>query len=108
MPTVTSPPRRVQASLTEHAGLAVLVLTLLVKYRPRVDLYFVRRLPCSDVAYRLSKVDPRHDGADAEADHYDCNLTLQSCECKGFLRHGKPCKHLLGLASLHAEGGLPR
>ena len=107
MATVASPPRTVQAELSQHNGLWVLILTVLQKYRPRVDLYFLTRLDCPDVAYRLRKVDRCHDGTDAEADHYHVNVTARTCECKGFLRWDRPCKHLQALATLAERGLLP-
>jgi hypothetical protein len=97
----------VQASLSEHDGLTVLILTVLTKYRPRTDLYFLTRLPCVDVAYRLRKVDASRDGADHEEAEYHVNLTEArcGCSCKGYLAHGH-CKHYDGLSRLWKEGAL--
>jgi hypothetical protein len=83
----------------------VLVLTTLHPRRPRVDLYHLTRLDCTDLAYRLRKADPAVDGTDPESGHYDCNLTLRSCECKGWLRWGH-CRHFDSLVQLRKDGAL--
>jgi hypothetical protein len=43
-----------------------------------------------------------------EHDGYHVNLDgpRSSCECKGFLAHGKPCKHVGGLQKLVETGRL--
>jgi hypothetical protein len=112
MVTVSEPRPRVkaelQASLCEHAGLVVLVLTVLSKYRPRTDLYFLTQIACDDLAFRLRKVDATRDGTDREESEYCVNLSDDSCgcSCKGWQRWGS-CKHRESLITLHAEGVLP-
>jgi hypothetical protein len=54
-------------------------------------------------AFRLAKI---AGGTDAEADNYDVLIDPaghDSCECRGFLRHGH-CKHVSAVRSLLAEG----
>jgi hypothetical protein len=108
MNTVSHPPARVkpeiQATLSEHAGLMVLVLTVLAKYRPSVSLFFVRRLDCPDLAYRLTKMDATRDGSDPSESVYHVNLSDDTCgcDCKGFQRWSH-CKHRDGLLALQAE-----
>ena len=46
---------------------------------------------------------------DREADYYDCLVSLRPeqpslCQCKGFLRHRQPCKHLRSLEALIDNG----
>jgi hypothetical protein len=65
--------------------------------------YLVRKL-ASDFgdAFRLSKV-----GVFGDTSEYDINLSAegQTCECRGFLRHGH-CKHVDGLKALRVAGQL--
>ena len=51
--------------------------------------------------FTLVKVLGEHDGY-----HVNLNGEHSSCECRGFLRWGKPCRHILGLAALVAKGRL--
>ncbi len=110
--SVSHPPRlsvKTEASLSEHDGIRVLVLTTRVSpTRCRCDLYFASRLPGPDLAYRLRKVDAGQDGTDREESAYDVNLSDPSCgcSCKGWLRHGH-CKHVAALQLLDAKGVLP-
>jgi hypothetical protein len=108
MRTVTSPPRAVQASLSEHAGLLVLIISTAARLCARVDLYFLSRLPCHDLAFRLRKLDATRDGTDPTEGEYHGNLDDASCgcPCKGYVAHGH-CKHRTGLLALRAEGRLP-
>jgi hypothetical protein len=113
MSNLLSPAHRVK-SKPEHThllcdcgnGLVTLNITTLDCSRTRSDFYFLERLPCADVAFRLRKVDPACDGTDKECGHYDVNVTAQSCECRGHLRWNVACKHLETLSQLVAEGRL--
>jgi hypothetical protein len=98
----------VQATLSEHAGLMVLVLSVLARYRPSLSLYFLRRLDCADVAYTLRKFDATQDGTDPSESVYHVNLSDDTCgcDCKGFQRWSH-CKHHDALLALQAEGRLP-
>jgi hypothetical protein len=69
-------------------------------------MYHVERINCDDLAWQLTKFSCDR-GSDAEAESYAVNLTMRTCECKGFLRWDKQCKHLATLVTLHAEGRLP-
>jgi hypothetical protein len=87
------------------ADLAVLLTTLAGK-TGCTAFYRVNRITCCpDLAFRLAKL-AFETGSDAEADHYDVNLSASTCECKGFLRWNKPCKHLTALRQLFERGCL--
>jgi hypothetical protein len=51
----------------------------------------------ADRAFRLTKVGGDHDGYDVRVDRHGAQ-----CECMGFLRWNKPCKHIRALT----EAGL--
>lgn len=65
-------------------------------------LYRVRELPAAaEFRGRGFSCDKVVGGSDAEAEGYDCLVSnvgpgWDTCECKGFLRHGH-CRHLDGL-----------
>jgi hypothetical protein len=88
------------------AGLVVLAVHTLARNRLRTDRYFVERIECDDLAYSLRKCDPAFDGTDPETEVYAVNLTLSTCECRGWLRWGA-CKHLAGCREAYEEGRLP-
>jgi hypothetical protein len=60
---------------------------------------------CDDLAYQLTKL--FSPGSDPETESYAINLSMSTCECKGFLRHNKPCKHLTAIRNLYERGCLP-
>jgi hypothetical protein len=95
------------AAVRDFGGRAVLHVLVIDGNKIRSDFYYLERIGCADLAYALRKVDPRYDGTDPEKTRYDVNLTLRSCECRGFLRWGKPCKHLRALAQVREDVGLP-
>jgi hypothetical protein len=85
-------------------GLGVLITTLVGK-KGCCTLYRCTRIEgCDDLAYQLSKM--FSPGSDAEAENYCVNLSMSTCECKGYLRHGS-CKHLMSLRNLYERGVLP-
>ena len=57
-----------------------------------------------DLAYQLRKFH-HSPGSDPESESYAVNLSMSTCECKGFLRHGS-CKHLVSVRALFEEGRL--
>jgi hypothetical protein len=70
--------------------------------------YFVLPLP-SDFGLALRFECSRTEAAsEMQADHYDVLLEVDgaSCECPGFLRWGKECKHLQAARLLAAKGVL--
>jgi hypothetical protein len=82
----------------------VLITTLAGK-RGCCTLYRCTRIECDDLAFELAKLHSQ--GSDPEAESYAVNLSMSTCECKGFLRHGTPCKHLVSMRYLYEKGALP-
>jgi hypothetical protein len=69
-------------------------------------LYRATRIEgCDDLAFELTKM--FSPGSDPEAESYCVNLSMTTCECKGFLRHNQPCKHLTATRNLFERGVLP-
>jgi hypothetical protein len=65
------------------------------------DRYFVSRVPADfGAGFLVEKV-----GAPESSYHVNLSGAQSSCECKGFLRWGR-CRHVEGLAALHAAGRL--
>jgi hypothetical protein len=87
-------------------GLVVIDVTTIARNRPRTDRYFVERIDCDDLAFTLRKVNPLFDGSDPEAEGYDVNLSMSTCECRGFLRWSA-CKHLGAVRAAYERGDLP-
>jgi hypothetical protein len=81
-----------------------LLLTTLAGRRGDTSLYRVERIEGAQVAYKLTKL--HCPGTDPEETAYCVNLSASTCECKGFLRHGR-CKHLTGTRNLFERGLLP-
>jgi hypothetical protein len=110
MPTSPATPPRVNAypPVVRHLdfGLVVIDLTTIARNRPRTDRYFVERLDCDDLAYSLTKTDPVRVGTDSECECYAVNLSMSTCDCKGWHRWGA-CKHLAGCREAYEEGRLP-
>jgi hypothetical protein len=109
MATLSPPPARVKTSIVTcepfaigEAGLGVL-LTTLAGTKGCCTLYRCTRIDCPDLAYQLDKL--HSPGSDPEAEGYAVNLSLSTCECRGFLRHGT-CKHLTGCRSRFERGCL--
>ena len=72
----------------------------------RADHYRIERIEgCDDVAYQLSKMDVRLDGTDKEETEYSVNLSMSTCDCKGWHRW-EACKHLALVRLAFEEGGL--
>jgi hypothetical protein len=57
-----------------------------------------------DLAFQLTKMFSQ--GSDTESETYAVNLSMSSCECKGYLRHGGACKHLTATRNLFERGVL--
>jgi hypothetical protein len=90
-------------ALPEDA-VGVLITTLAGK-KGCCTLYRCSRIDCDDLAFTLTKM--FSPGSDPEAESYAVNLSLSSCECKGYLRHNQPCKHLTATRNLYERGVLP-
>jgi len=77
------------------------------KYRSH--WFRVEHIECSDLAYRIIKLDPERDGSDRDAASYDINITDGTCDCKGYCAYGhmRPCRHLQAFLNLKAKGALP-
>lgn len=108
----TRPPRvkpepQLRACVRHFGGRPVPHVLALDGPRTRSDFYYLERLACAEPAYWLRKVDPRCDGTDPEETQYDVNLARGTCEFRGFLRWGRPCKHLRALRRVQEEGRLP-
>jgi hypothetical protein len=82
-----------------------ILITTLAGQRGCCTLYRCTRLECDDLAYQLSKLHSQ--GSDPEAESYCVNLSTSTCECKGFLRHGTACKHIISCRTLYEKGVLP-
>ena len=97
----------VKAHLTELPDdLRGLAITSTAGRRERTDFYFIERIEgCDDLAYQLVKMDPALDGTDKEAEAYAVNLTMRTCDCKGWHRWTH-CKHLDAVTAVYEEGGL--
>ena len=70
--------------------------------------YAVAELACDEGrSIHLQKLDA---ATDPEAKSYSLNVARDgrtaTCECRGFLRHGTPCKHILSLLDLITNGTL--
>ncbi len=73
----------------------------------RADHYRIERIEgCDDLAYQLWKMDADLDGTDREAEGYAVNLTMRTCDCKGWHRWGH-CKHIDAVSAASQEGRLP-
>jgi hypothetical protein len=100
------PGRSVRVSDPVNGGRALLI----TDGRERCGYYLTPIRPDFGThAYRLEKFSTDQ-GTDPEADHYDVLLDLErghhSCECKGWLRWHKPCKHIACLLALLQGGRL--
>lgn len=85
------------------------VLTLIADKPKRFSVtYAVVELPTDrGRAFRLEKVPGEAVGDDPEALNYDVQLGPQcQCECRGFLRWRKPCRHIDAVLVLVNERGL--
>ena len=88
--------------LSEMAdGRRLLLLTTLAGKKGCCVFYTVERIDCADLAWELRKC-TGETGSDPEAESYAVNLTMNTCECRGHLRHGK-CKHFSAILRLHEE-----
>ena len=74
-----------------------------IRVGKEATLYFLSEVP-SDFGrgFRLEKLE----AAGAETYHVNLDGDRHSCECKGFLRWQKPCKHIAGLQALISAGRL--
>lgn len=91
-------------ALPESDAVGVLLTTLAGK-KGCCTLYRCRRIDCDDLAYQLDKL--HSPGSDPESEGYATNLSASTCECKGFFRWSRPCKHLQSLRLLYEQGKLP-
>jgi hypothetical protein len=109
--TVTSSVPRVKSSIVSCEPFAIsgdavgILVTTLAGKRGCCALYKCTRIDCDDLAYQLDKLHCQ--GSDPEAESYCVNLSMSTCECKGFLRHGTPCKHITSCRTLYVKGVLP-
>jgi hypothetical protein len=111
MSTVSDPKPKVKTVVVtvepfsiSDGDLGVLITTLAGR-KGCCCLYRCTRLDCDDLAFELAKLHSQ--GSDPEAERYAVNLSMSTCECKGFLRHGTPCKHLTAVRLLWEKGALP-
>jgi hypothetical protein len=89
------------------------ILTIAMTHRPtekgrQVNDYYIRPIPSDFGRAFLVEKFLIQDGTDPEAREYHVLLDVErsSCDCRGFLRWGKPCKHLLSVEELVAAGRL--
>ncbi len=110
LPATTSDPKGRSAydwQPSDAPGPAAGVLT--IKQPRTYTRYVVCEIPTpwDGRGFHLAKITA---GSDADADAYDVfigrNRQDVRCECRGWLRWGKPCKHLLSLIDLVANDQL--
>jgi hypothetical protein len=111
MPTLSPPRPPVKTVVVTCEPFALpedavgVIITTLAGKKGCCTLYRCSRIDCVDLAFQLSKL--HCPGSDPEAESYCVNLSMTTCECKGFLRHSKPCKHLTATRNLFERGVLP-
>lgn len=100
-------PKRLMRWLAKVAPMTGVLQIIMVRSKTRSETfrYFVAPIPGCDFgpAFRVEKIEHGEDGKPTGRveESYDVNLHGGgSCQCLGFLKHGRPCKHIDALAAL--------